>query len=403
VRGYFADEGLNDVVIARANDPVGDLASGDTDIAVVRYKDVESLVKDAPGTTAIAGYQNYAGKDGAYGGDALMAGPGLVQHDPATVIAFLKAYVRALQDLGDADTASAALEEIAEQTDLAVDAALIERWPAATTRYGPFDGGFGAVAEEDGVGELTALLRGRADDDPDVSPFITAYPLNLAQVSLGLPRNPANALIAAPGVTDIRIGLPGGSAAISPINVADAGGYFADIGFDSVEIVDVERALAGVMVGQLDLAIVDLQDAADGIVQGLPLRAVAGHLNYPDGIHGGDVLVASPDLIAEEGATVAAFLVAYVRGLQDLTESVEATGFAPFDGGYGDRADGGGLDELAASLRDRAGRGAGVKALVVEEPLLVAQAWWGLPSNPTSVPPPEVAATATDDTSEGAA
>lgn len=387
IKGYFEDEGLNDVLVARANDSVADLANGDADIGVVRYEDAQDLVRDVPGTKAIAGYLNYADAAGAFGGDALLARAGLVQHDPATVIAFLKAYLRALQELADEDKVDAALDAIEAETDLAVDAALRDRWARSVQRYRPLDGGFGDIRKGDGLGELTDFLRGRADEDPDLDPLIVAYPLNLVQALLGLPLNPAGDLIAPPGLKEIRIGLATSSAASSPIGVADAAGYFSDVGFDSVEIVDVESPLPGVMTAQLDLAVVDLQDAADGVTQGLPIKAIAGHRNYLDGSHVGDVIIASPDLIEQEGATVVAFLVAYIRALADLTDSVGADGFAPHDGGFGDRADGGGLGELAASLDERVGDGASVDDLVARDPLTVAQAWWGLPANPTTAAP----------------
>ena len=395
VRGYFADAGLLDVLIVRATDPAGDVASAATDIGVVRYKDLDGLTADRVGATAIAGYQNYAGKDGSCGGDALVARPGLVQNDPASVVAFLTAYVRALQELGDPETVDAALLAIDEGSQISIGANLPARWAEAVSRYGPFDGGFGSVDEESGLGELTGFLSGRRNPEPDLEPIISAYPLNLAQASLGLPLNPGNQLIAGPGVTDIRIGLPGGSVATSPISMAAVDGYFSDLGFSSVEIVDVERALPGVMTSQLDFAVVDLQDLGDGVTQGLPLTAIAGHRNYRDGNPGGDVVVASPNMI-EEGATVAAFLVAYIRGLEALGESVGAEEFAPFDGGFGERSRGGGLADISASLARAVGDGATVDELISTGPLTIAQAWWGLPANPTTAVAEDLASVPSD-------
>jgi hypothetical protein len=57
--------------------------------------------------------------------------------------------------------------------------------------------------------------------------------------------------------------------------------------------------------------------------------------------------------------------------------------FAPHDGGFGDGAQMGGLGELDAYLREALGAEPELETLVKNRPLEYAQAWWGLPANPT--------------------
>jgi hypothetical protein len=99
--------------------------------------------------------------------------------------------------------------------------------------------------------------------------------------------------------------------------------------------------------------------------------------------------------VSQEGPTVAAFLVAYLRGLADLADDSDATAYAPFDGGYGDRAVGGGLGELGTDLAASLDVAPDLGALVAAEPLGFAQAWWGLPANPV----PGATSTTTEETS----
>jgi hypothetical protein len=143
-----------------------------------------------------------------------------------------------------------------------------------------------------------------------------------------------------------------------------------------------------VLQGELDFGVMGLGDAADAVSQGLPLRAIAGHQNYAaDGAYGGDVLVASSDLVDAEGTTVVAFLVAYLRGLRDLAGNAEAPGFAPFDGGFGARDQDGGLGELRTGVSDTLGVDPDTGSLLADAPLELAQAWWGLPANPSPTGP----------------
>ncbi len=173
--------------------------------------------------------------------------------------------------------------------------------------------------------------------------FVAANTLNVAQALLGLPPNPDTGLAGAPGLTEISVGLPMADGAASPILVADEAGYFTEAGFDSVEIIDVEEPLLGVLTGELDFGVTGVADAADGASQGLPMAAIAGHRNYVDGVYGGDVLIVTADLLQNDPTTATAFLIAYVRGLRDLMDDPD---FAPHDGGFGDRTIGGGTGEL---------------------------------------------------------
>ena len=378
--GYFDEVGLPRVTISRSQDVLADVLSGDLDIAVVNTREVAQANLEDPTFQAIAGYRNYA--DGSYGGDVVVAAPGLVTAEPATVLAFLVAYIRALQDLSEADAATAALALI-EQTDLAIDPELAADWPTAVSEFAPFDGGFGALDEEGGLAELTTYLIDGGLTEPDLQALIAADTLSIAQAWSGLSPNPLNPLAGGPGITDIVVGLPLADGDSGPISTALEAGYFEDAGFASVELIDVEEPLLGVLQGQLDLGVIDAVDAADGSIQGLPLAALAGHRNYDgDGAYGGDLLVASADVLSEESSTLSAFLVAYLRALADLRDDPT---LAPHDGGFGARDQAGGLGELTAYLQAELNLDPELATLIDTGPLAYAQAWWGLPANPITI------------------
>ena len=380
--GYFEDAGLDDVSVVDASAVLPQMQAGELDFGVVDALDaVEANAADAS-LRMVAGYQNYDVPDGVYGGSVLMAAPGLVADEPSTVMAFTSAYIRALRDMADADAAE--VVALAASGDLTLGGRTEAELIDALAAFAPFDGGFGAVDDDDGWGELGAFLADATGAGPDLQALVAQHTLNISQASLGLPANPVTDLAGLPGITEINIGMPASDLATSPVATAKDSGYFEDAGFADVEIMDIEEPLLGVLQGELDFAIIDQVDAADGAAQGLPLVAIAGHQNYsPDGAYGGDLLAVSSDLLDQEGATVSAFLIAYLQALRDLDDAGDATAFAPFDGGFGDRAQGGGRAELGAYLETQLGTGADLEALIDARPLEYAQAWWGLPANPT--------------------
>lgn len=409
--GYFADAGFDEVTIVETKAALRDARRGDLDFAVAPAADAFKSFMNQSQAPAVAGFQNYGGKKGKFGGDLIIASPGLVEHEPATVIAFLSAYIRALQDLSDPETSAEALALI-QDSDLAVLPSVARKWDAEVAAFAPFDGGFGSYADASGYGELEGLLVGKPKQAKSFDPFLAAHTLNIAQASVGLGANPDAGLVGPPSVTSIRVGLPMGIEDVSsPINVADAAGYFLDAGFVDVEVMDVEQPLLGLLNGELDFGVVDAVDAADGASQGLPAVAAAGHANYgPDGSYGGDVLLATTDMLDVDASTASAFLIAYLRALQDLA-TADATTFAAFDGGFGAAENAGGFGEMTTYLEDQLGEPPALDALIEPRVLEFAQAWWGLPANPTSAEAPAVPeavasvdpAADTTDTTEGAA
>ena len=222
----------------------------------------------------------------------------LVADEPATVIAFLSAYIRALQDLSDPDSAAAALALI--QASDARRAA--GPWPRTGTaqlaRFAPFDGGFGS-AEEDGGSASWPPTWSEGVTEPALDQFVGR---EHAQHRPGLagpatqPRTPAWSV--APGLTQVSVGLPLADGGSQPHPRRRRGrllrGRPASQRWRSI---DVEEPLLGVLTGELDFGVIDAVDAADGVSQGLPMAAIAGHRNYPDGAYGGDVLIATADLL----------------------------------------------------------------------------------------------------------
>ena len=162
--GYFTEAGFSGVTLVEVPNAIRDVREGALDFAVVPSRAAWEALGSDPSIPAVAGYQNYDREDGSYGGSLVMARPGLVADEPATVVAFLSAYVRALQDLADPASAADALDLI-EESALAVPPNLAAEWEAQVARYAPFDGGFGSVAEEDGYGELAGWLS----EDPEAA------------------------------------------------------------------------------------------------------------------------------------------------------------------------------------------------------------------------------------------
>lgn len=390
--GYFSDAGFDSVTLVEADSTLQDVANGDIEFAVAPAIDAFSAYLDDPVTPAVAGYRNYSGKRGSFGGDVLIATPGLVEHEPATVTAFLSAYIRALQDLSDPRTSAAALALI-EQSELAVPGRLARRWDKELAAFAPFDGGFGSYADASGYGELLDLLVEEPRDEGGFEDFLADHTLNIAQAQVGLHANPDAGLVGPPSITDIRVAVPGDpGGATSPIGVAEAEGYFTDAGFESVEIMDIEQPLLGLLNGELDFGVVDSVDAADGASQGLPAVAAAGHRNYAaDGTYGGDVLLATEDLISDERTTASAFLIAYLQALGDMAP--DATEFSAFDGGFGAAEQDGGVGELQAYLASSLGESPDLDVLIEPRVLEFAQAWWGLPSDPTTAAQPIASST----------
>ncbi|MFV2064631.1 MAG: hypothetical protein ACC726_14145 [Chloroflexota bacterium] len=386
LKDYYGEAGFGAVTVVEVNDTLRDLKNGDLDFAVIPSRDAFKAFRDDPSVRAVAGYQNYGGKKGRFGGDLLVARPGLIADGPTTIIAFLSAYIRALQDLSDPGSAAEALSLI-QAGDLAVQPNVAQDWEKKIAAFAPFDGGFGALAEEGGIGELAAYLANKKGKEPALNDFIAAQTLNIAQALLELPSNPDAGLVGVPTLTDISIGLQLSDESPSPVVVADAAGYFIDAGFETVEIMDVEQPLLGLLNGGLDFVVVDAVDAAEGASQGLPLAAIAGHQNYAaDGTYGGDLVLATTDLLDTDSSTATAFLIAYLQGLNDLKDSVNAAGFAPHDGGFGVRDEGGGTAELGAYLAQEMGQEPDLDGLIDSGTLEFAQAWWGLPANPTDAP-----------------
>ena len=217
---------------------------------------------------------------------------------------------------------------------------------------------------------------------------MATHTLNIAQAWAGLAPNPDAGLAGPPGIADISIGLPMVDEG-SPILVAQEQGYFEDAGFESVEVIDVEQPLLGLLNGELDFGIVDMVDASDGASQGLPAATIAGHRNYTgDGVFGGDVVLVTVDMLESDSTTATAFLIAYIQALQDLAADPAAAPYAPFDGGFGSADVAGGVGEMRAYLADALGAEPDLDVSVKPRTLHFAQAWWGLPANPAKAAPP---------------
>jgi hypothetical protein len=278
---------------------------------------------------------------------------------------------------------------------------LVRGWKDEIATFAPFDGGFGDLGDDDGLGELADYLVDKKKEARTLDAFARTHTLNIAQAQVGLASNPDAGLVGPPTITAVTVGLPmSAGSGSSPILAADAAGYFDDAGFERVEIMDVEQPLLGLLSGELDFGIIDAVDAADGANQGLPAVAIAGHANYaPDGTYGGDMLLTTTDMLAVDTSTATAFLIAYIQGLRDLADGPDATTFAPLDGGFGSRDDAGGIGELSTYVTAALGQAPDPDELIGTDVLEFSQAWWGLPADPTSAA--RVASpAATEDTTE---
>ena len=391
-RGYFTQAGFELVELVLVEEPLPGVLGGQLDIGVVDTVDAANGVAQGLPLQAIAGYHNYRNGGAAYGGDVLTAASDLVATDPGTITAFLSAYARALQDIADPDAQDAILA-LAEAAGIPVTDQGRAEYADRVADFAPFDGGFGSVDIGGGLGELEAFLAQELGTAPDLSTFIAWPALLVAQTDQLLPPNPVSNLIDPPGLTSLRVGVPAGdAAALLPLTAAQDAGAFAQMGFEAVEIVEVEEPLTALLAGEVDLAVVGTPDAASGVAQGLPVALVAGYRNYAaDGVtYGGDALVASTDLVAADPGTITAFLIAHLRGLRTLAgdgadgAGVEgAAAYAPFDGGFGPIEDGG-LGALSAYLATEPGAPVDTAALIAWPTLVVAQTARNLPANPTA-------------------
>lgn len=378
--GLFDQVGLSGLIIARTPDVLEDVRSGDLDIGVVAASDAFAAVEADPTLQVIAGYRNYTDK-ADYRGEVLLAAPGFIRSEPTTVGAFLAAYIRALQLFAD-ETGQDQSYDLVDATNLVFRKSR-DGWASSLEIYEPFDGGFGSLDDEGGLGELSRHLDEDGATAVDFDAAVAADPLAMTQVRLGLVPNPEHPYAGLPGVSDMSVAMSDPADDAGPISVAADAGYFEDAGFGSVEVVGAEQPLLGVLQGQVDFAVMDTLEVAEATAQGLPLVAIAGHRNYTDsGSYGDDIVVTSRDLIEQEGSTVAAFLIAYIRALQDLSTEEGSASYAPYDGGFGDAAQEGGLGELAAYVGGVAEISADLAQMGDVGPLAYAQAWMGLAPNP---------------------
>ena len=166
-----------------------------------------------------------------------------------------------------------------------------------------------------------------------------------------------------PSTTTLVIGVNGDPAIRAPLQIALDNDFLDKAGFTSVNLVETDDPIADLQAGDLQFAVVDAVEAATAFADDPTLQVVAGYQNYggEDGAYGGTVLVAAPGLVADEPSTVAALTRGYVRGLKKMAKaagkdlSALVTPFAPFNGGFGSRSDGGGLGQLSMYLSE-AGR-----------------------------------------------
>jgi ABC-type nitrate/sulfonate/bicarbonate transport system substrate-binding protein len=443
-RGYFTDTGFESVELMPIEEPLPGVLNGELDFGVVEKLDAADAFTSELPLRAVAGYHNQVSADVtepgpsplatgspaeppvasplavaspsagavAYGGDLIAANTDFIAQNPPTVQALLIGYIRALRDLQDPANdedlfaaAEAAGIEVSDETRAA--------WADMVVEFTPFDGGFGSVEQDGGLGELQEYLVTNLGAAPDFNAFIDIPTLNAAQAALGLPLNPDLGLAGAgqPELTSIAVGVRSADLeAQAPLLWARQRGYFTEAGFDDVAIQEATDPAAALAAGEVLLAVFDTLEAANVVAGGEPLQAVAGHHNFaPDGAtYGGDLLAGRSEVIAGNPNTVRAFTVAWIRALQDLRDpangeelfaAAEAAGltvsgetrsawptslgqFAPFDGGFGAADLGGGLEELQTYLTENGAPIPDLATFIAWAALNGAQSDLGLPLNP---------------------
>jgi ABC-type nitrate/sulfonate/bicarbonate transport system substrate-binding protein len=439
-RAYFSDAGLTEVELINIEQPLMGVLNGELTFGVVDAIEAATAFSSGLPLNAVAGYHNYqlvteavgsaAQTDPsaspaasapasvppaptlAYGGDLLAVNTDFATANPNTVQAFTAAYIQALRDLQD----PANDEELfgtAEAAGITVTEEARAAWSQQVQLFQPFDGGFGAVDQGGGLGELEAYLVENLGEAPDLTAFILLDALNASQADLGLPPNPDPAALGAALPEQLAIAVGVRSADLesqAPLLWARQRGYFSQAGFADVALQEAGDALPALTGGELHLGVVDLVAAANAVAGGQAVQAIAGYRNYAGegGAYGGDVIAATSEFVAQNPNTARAFTLAYIRALRDLqdpataeelfataeaaglTVSEEAraawtaslSGFAPFDGGFGDGANGGGLAELATYLTDSGVAVPDGTTFISWASLNGAQADLGLPANP---------------------
>lgn len=238
-------------------------------------------------------------------------------------------------------------------------------------------------------------------------------PVPLASLEPGTSPEPAASPVpcAPPEVTSITIGYHATDLAGSaPLLLAIDRGYFTAAGFTDVQLLQAQEPLPGLLDGQLAFAVLQTLDAVNAATSGLPIVAIAGYRNDLTNLTatGGDLVAADSDFAAQNPNTVIAFTTAYIRALADLRDPAGyealftlATNagipldaamladwpaqqllFAPFDGGFGDVADGGGLGQLARYLAANLAASPDLPTFIAIDSLNAAQAQLGLPPDP---------------------
>ena len=394
-RGYFQQAGFDLVTFVEVEEPLAGVLAGELDLGVVGTVDAVNGIAQGLPLQVVAGYHNYRGGGETYGGDVLAATSDLVATDPGTISAFLTAYLRALQDIGDPEAQEAILA-LVEAAGIPVTRDGRAEYPGRVAEWAPFDGGFGSRSIGGGLGELQTYLTDEIGTVPDLSTVIAWPQLLVAQATQLLPVNPVSLLLDPPGITLPRVGVPADDdAAREPFIAAQDLDAFGTVGLDGIELVETDTPIAALLAGDLEVAVVDLEELATSAAQGLPVFAIAGHQNVPGDEGAATVLAASSDLLDADPGTLTAFLRAYLIGLGSLAEVTEdpaAQAYAPFDGGFAPADDAGGLGPIAEIVGPDA-----AAALVAWSPLVVAQTALDLPANPTAAaigPVPSWSATA---------
>lgn len=384
-RGYFRDAGFESVDLIEVEEPITGLLGGQLDVGVVDVVDAAEGVSQGLPMAVLAGFHNRRDGGATYGDDVLAASADLVANDPATITAFLTAYVRALQDIAD-PAAQDTILELAKEAGLRVTDEARAAYPSRVMEFAPFDGGFGASDQGGGLAELTAFLTEETGSAPDLSTLLAWPALLVAQASAGVPANPAMRLLEQPHGSTFRVAVPAGDPEGALAVDAAATALLADGPLHAIERVETDAPLTALLDGGSEAAVVPVADVAAAVAAGRPIAVLAGGRTDQEAGGPSDVLVVTRDLLAADPGSVTAFLIAYIGGLQELadTDTPGADAFAPFDGGFGERDDDGGLGALSDVIGEALGPDLALRDLIAWPSLVVAQTALGIAANPVA-------------------
>ncbi|GEM_PF-3689693 len=251
-----------------------------------------------------------------WGGELLVAGSAFPGTAPATLAAFLDAYLAGLAALADPAN-DPALERAARMAGIVYTDAVVAGWPSDLEDFRPADGGLGTPGEDGGLAALHAWAAARARPLPIPGDAIALGPLNAAQARRGAAPDPALPALPPGDGRTIRVATPADDpGAALPLERAGLLGVAALAGLSGVVALPAADPIAELAAGRAELAIVPADLAAALAADAAGPRTIAGW--RADGEGGPALVVLASAADAADPDRLAPVVATLLRGLAAL-------------------------------------------------------------------------------------